>query len=111
MSDAMNLKTIKALVKTILEEDQKARNSDSYLYLKVIEHIAEKKQLSLSSITILNFLLNMADLGFPPFESVRRARQKTQAEFPELSASRIIAEQRSDNEKIYKNFAREEVYR
>jgi hypothetical protein len=109
VKEIIKLRGTKALVKTILEEDQKARNSDSYLYLKVIEHIAEKKQLPLSNITILHFLLHMKDYGFPPFESVRRARQKLQAAFPELAASKEVADQRADNEEAYREFAREGV--
>ena len=33
-----NLKTVSALVKNILEQDNKARNTDNHLYLKVLEH-------------------------------------------------------------------------
>jgi hypothetical protein len=107
MNEIINLRTTKALVKTILEEDQRARNSDSYLYLKVIEYIAKQKQISLANITILHYLLHMKDYGFPPFESVRRARQKAQAENPELAASKEVVEQRADNETDYRNFSRE----
>ena len=109
MSNKTELKFIKAIVKSILEEDQKARNSDSYLYLKVIEYIAEQSHISLSDITVKHFLNHMNDYGFPPFESVRRARQKNQAEFPELAANKVVADQRADNEIKYKNFAREGV--
>lgn len=107
MSNKTELKFIKAIVKSILEDDQRARNSDSYLYLKVIEYIAEQRHISLSNITILHFLNHMNDYGFPPFESVRRARQKSQAEYPELAANRNVAEQRADNEIKYRNFVRE----
>lgn len=111
MNEIINLRTTKALVKTILEEDQEARNSDNYLYLKVLEYIATQSGYNLHSFRVPFFLQHMAEYGFPPFESVRRARQKAQAEFPKLAASKEVVEQRADNEKIYKNFAREEVYR
>ncbi len=107
MNKKTELKFIKAIVKSILETDQRARNSDSYLYLKVIEYIAEQSHISLSNITILQFLNHMNDYGFPPFESVRRARQKNQAEYPELAASKTVADQRADNEIDYRNFVRE----
>ena len=109
MNEIINLRTTKALVKTILEEDQRARNSDNYLYSKVIEYIAEQKQLCppLSDIDILHYLLHMKDYGFPPFESVRRTRQKLQAAFPELAASKAVADQRADNETDYRNFSKE----
>ena len=109
MSNKTELKFIKAIVKSILEDDQRARNSDSYLYLKVIEYMAEQRHISLSDITILHFLNHMNDYGFPPFESVRRARQKNQVEFPELAASKAVAEQRADNEVTFREFAREGV--
>lgn len=106
MSETMNLKTIKALVLTILEKDQEARNCDNYLYLKVLEYFATQNGYNLHSFRVPYFLQHMAECGFPPFESVRRARQKAQAEHPELSAKRNVAEQRAENEKIYKEFAR-----
>ncbi len=111
MSKRAELKYIKSIVKVILEEDQEARNSDNYLYSKVIEYIAEQKQLCppLSDIDILHYLLHMKDYGFPPFESVRRSRQKLQAAFPELAASKAVTEQRADNEVDFREFAREGV--
>jgi hypothetical protein len=107
MSKTAELKNTKALVKHILEEDQKARNSDSYLYLKVIEHIADHKGFNLWELTVPYFLKYMTDYGFPPFESVRRTRQKLQAEYPELSANRKVAAQRAENEEAFRDFARE----
>lgn len=37
-----NLTTTTNLVKEILEEDKQSRNSDSLLYLKVLERVAER---------------------------------------------------------------------
>ena len=100
------LNTTKALVKTILEQDQKARNSDSYLYLRVINTIAEKKDINLSDIPVTDFLLNISNSPFPPFESVRRSRQKLRAEFPHLEAEPEVEIFRADNEEVYRDFAR-----
>ena len=107
MSKKSELKHIKSIVKSILETDQEARNSDNYLYLKVIEYIATQSGYNLHSFRVPFFLQHMAEYGFPPFESVRRARQKAQAENPELSASKAVADQRADNETDYRNFSRE----
>ena len=107
MSKKSELKNTKALVKHILEEDQKARNSDSYLYLKVIEHIAEQRGFNLWDLKVPYFLKYMAVYGFPAFETVRRTRQKLQAEYPELSASRKVAAERDKNEEAFRDFARE----
>lgn len=43
MNEIINLRTTKALVKTILEEDQRARNSDSYLVRQNIAYLKELK--------------------------------------------------------------------
>ena len=102
-----DLKSTKALVKSILEADEKARNSDSYLYLKVIKHIAVNYGIDLHQITIIDFLLNLVGSVFPPFESVRRARQKLQEKFPHLAADPVIELFRAENEEVYREFARE----
>lgn len=73
-----NLQSTKALVKSILEQDERARNSDSYLYFRILERI-DKAVLTL---TVSEFLLSMGMKGIPPFESVRRTRQMLQAECP-----------------------------
>lgn len=60
-----DLKNIKALVKTILENDERARNSDSFLYFRVIEAIGNRKGIDLNRIPVTVYLLNMAAWGFP----------------------------------------------
>ena len=109
MSKRTELRNTTALVKAILEEDQKARNSDSFLYFRLLSKLGDEKGLNLDNIPVTMFLLSMAEWGFPPFESVRRARQKLQAEFPELSANKKVAEFRAENEEAFRDFAREGV--
>lgn len=109
MRKRTELRNTKALVKTILEQDQRARNSDSFLYMKVIKHLDENYGSSLSSMTVACFLANMGSLKAPSFETVRRTRQKLQAEFPELSANRKVTEFREENEEAFRDFAREGV--
>lgn len=109
MKKRNELRNTKALVKTILEQDQRARNSDSFLYMKVIEHLDEMYGSNLSKMTVACFLVNMGSLKAPSFETVRRTRQKLQAEFPELSANKKVAEQRAENEEAFRQFAREGV--
>ena len=93
------------LVKSILEEDSQARNSDSILYLRVLERIAKEKGIYLDYITVKDFLVGMNVLPFPPFESVRRTRQKVQAAYPELASVERVATMRMENEKKYRAFA------
>lgn len=102
-----DLKSTKALVQAILERDQRARNSDYYLYFVVIKTIAEKHKINLKEIPVTDFLLNMERSSvFPPFESVRRSRQKVQEKFPHLAASAKVEEYRAENEEAFREFAR-----
>ena len=97
---------VTALVKNILENDERARNSDSFLYLKVLDAIGVKNGIDINSMSIPVFLLSINELGFPKFETVRRTRQKIQAEFPELSANKQVKTQRALNEKEFREYAR-----
>lgn len=99
------LKTTKALVKSILENDRQARNSDSYLYLKILKKISDERGTDFQNISVVDFLVNMDGLGVPPFESVRRSRQKVQAEFPALAADEIVSMFRAELEEEYESFA------
>ena len=96
------------LVKLILEQDEKARNSDNYLYLRVLESIAASRKwnISLLSMSVSYFLLNMSEMGAPGFETVRRSRQKIQRQFPELAGSDAVGKMRTDREKAFREFAR-----
>lgn len=109
MSKVKYLITTTNLVKTLLAIDPQTRNSDSYLYLKVIEHVAIQKELDLSKFPVPYFLTHMKEYGFPPFESVRRARQKLQSEYPELKACEAVQEARAENEIEFRSYARSEV--
>lgn len=103
------LKNTTALVKSLLEKDKKCRNSDSYLYLEVIEAIAKRDEwcITLQGMSVSYFLLNMSQLGVPAFETVRRARQKLQASYPELASCDKVQEGRLEKELEYRAFATE----
>lgn len=103
------LKTTAALVKHILETNPQARNSDSYLYYQVIKFEANQKSIDLRSLTVQEFLLCINQLGFTGFETVRRARQKIQAQYPELAANKSVSAARMENEKDFRAFARGDV--
>ena len=98
-----------SLVKHILEHDPKARNSDSYLYMKIIEIKAQGWEMPLCNVSVMYFLQNMKMLDVPPFESVRRARQKIQAKYPDLAACKEVREGRMEKEEAYYQFAKMEV--
>lgn len=71
-----NLKKIKALVKKELENNPVTRKSDMLLYLGVCRRLGIAVSDSFDKLVFSNKL--------PSYESVRRARQKLQAEFPTL---------------------------
>lgn len=97
-----NIKNTSDLVKKILEEEPKARNSFSHLYYM----ICLKKNPKVLGMTFAQVIMNMKDLKLPPFESVRRARQKLQSAYPELAASDEVEAQKVVNEAIVRDYAR-----
>lgn len=103
------LKTVSALVKNILEQDGKARNTDHYLYFKVLEHYSELRGIDIYSMTIPLFLKKLDNHIFPGFETVRRSRQKVQAAYPDLAADKAVEKSRAKNESAYRDFAVSEV--
>lgn len=104
------LKTTTKLVKAILEQDKRARNSDSYLYLKVLETRACRNGIDLKGMTVPFFLEAHEILGFPGFETVRRTRQKIQATFPDLAPCKHVQEMRTLNEEAFRDYARSVLY-
>ena len=105
----LDLKNTTALVKSILEQDEQCRNSDSFLYLKVLSAVAKQKGIDLEKMTVPFFLMNLHGAGLPPFESVRRSRQKLQQHHPELSANEVVEGFRVENEAEFLAYARGEV--
>ena len=109
MRKAKRIKDVEKRVKAILIEDRQARNSDSFLYLKVLQKMGAEKGIDLDSLPITRFLLEMSEMGFPPFESVRRARQKLQEHNPDLRACEAVEEARAENELEYREYVRKVV--
>lgn len=103
-----DLKTTTALVKSILEQDKQCRNSDSFLYLKVLSVIGKQKGIDIEKMSIPYFLLNLHGAGFPGFETVRRTRQKLQQHHPELAACEAVEGFRMENEAEFRAYARGE---
>ena len=101
-----DLKNTTAIVKAILEEDEQARNSDSFLYLKVLDVYGEKNGIDIKSMSITTFLLHLREYGFPGFETVRRSRQKIQATYPRLAACGKVGAMREVNEQEFRAYAK-----
>lgn len=101
-----NIRQTSKLVKQILTENPQTRNSDSLLYLKVLEEQAWQKGMSIHCINLSVFLQKSAEWGFAPFETVRRTRQKIQRECPELACTDKVAQMRLVNEAAFREYAR-----
>ena len=106
MNDAKKLYQTTKLVKGILERDERARNSDSFLYLEVIRAVGEIKGIDVETMTVPYFLLHMKDLGIAGFETVRRSRQKLQEKNEELRACADVEAMRMLNEEAYRIYAK-----
>ena len=100
------LKSTTQLVRAILENDEAARNSDNYLYLKVVQHFGSLRNIQAEAMPLADFLLDMGNLGFPGFETVRRTRQKVQREFPELASAEAVKGFREAREDAFREYAR-----
>jgi hypothetical protein len=103
------LKNVTELVKIILRDDERTRNNDSFLYLRVLEYYACHNGIDLKRATVEWFFENRDGWGFPPPESVRRARQKLQTKYPNLAACDRVQEKRMEKEREYRAYALEEV--
>lgn len=99
------LRDVTAVVTEILTENKQTRNSDSLLYLKVLEYYAAQKGLNLKSLSVHTFLTEMSGRSLPPFETVRRNRQKAQEHHPELAACEKVKVYREQNEAEVREFA------
>ena len=102
VNKATELKTTTELVKDILEHDEKARNSDDYLYYMV----CREKNSGCVYLPFWMVILNRKQYNIPAFESVRRSRQKIQAENPELAGVEEVEAQRTVNETVFRDYAR-----
>jgi hypothetical protein len=103
------LKDLKSLVYLILDHYPQTRNSDGLLWLKVLESQAYEKGIDLRMLSVPQFLPRIAEMGFSPFESVRRTRQKLQATYPHLAADEAVQGFRDERETAFRAFARSEV--
>lgn len=93
------IKNTEKLVKKILTDNKKTRGNDDLLYLEVIN------SMNMASHTFDYIFRYRSELGIPPFETVRRSRQKIQAEYPELKPSKAVQDKRDEAEEIMREWA------
>lgn len=94
----MKLETYKDLIKRLLTDYPQLRGNDRRLYLAVLWKLGYPLDVSIKDF--------FNDDSYPNYESVRRCRQKTQEENPELLPEDKIQKAREEAEKEYLNFAR-----
>lgn len=98
-------KGVAEVVKKILTDEPATRDSDDLLYYKVCSRIVPGvRQMTFYDVTVKRALH-----GIPPHETIRRARQKVQADYPELRGTEACLAVRRDQEIAYRAFARGEV--
>lgn len=95
------LKTIEDMVRAILKKDKEARNDDMLLYLKVCNACLKDA----GTMPFAEVMAGYRFYGLPPFESVRRTRQKLQATYPELAGNLRVRRLRAVQEQAYRQYA------
>lgn len=94
----MTIDAVCRVVEHILRTDPRARDSDKYLYREVVRYFKP-------DIMKLPFEIAIMCDGIPNTETVRRSRQKLQADYPELAASAQVEGYRMVEEQKFFDFA------
>lgn len=106
MNKAKELKTTTDYVRTILENDPKARNSDNYLLSATYAAIGNEHGIDLYHMPVLLFFMKLKEYGLPSPETIRRTRQKLQENHPELAACDVVEAAREVNEEVFRDYAK-----
>lgn len=99
----MSLRGTTKIVKSILETNKMARNSDNYLYIEVCKTINPQ-------VIHKPFMDVMADLkayNLPSIETVGRCRRKIVENNPELAGNSRVEAERALNELEFREYARQ----
>ena len=101
-----NLYSVSQIVREVLKQSERASNDDNFLYFRVIGIVGDIKGVDVYHMPVAQFLLNIKEIGIPPFESVRRTRQKLQHDIPELAACKTVGEHQQAKEREFREYAR-----
>lgn len=101
----MQLTKVQDVVEIILTRDPMTRDSDDYLYVKVLEYM----KAGITELSFIDVMGSLKKYHLPSYESVGRARRKLQASKPWLQASDNVKKLRIDNENKYSEYARKEI--
>jgi hypothetical protein len=100
------IKSVAKSVKNILTTHPNTRNSDSYLYYVICKQRLDAIGINIDKISLSQSLLYRKGYNLPPFETVRRTRQKLQEHHPELRGTDEVEEARTYLEEEYRDYAR-----
>jgi len=89
---------IQKMVEGILINHPKTRDSDDALYFQIVANVSP-------DLSAKEVFLNRESHGLPPYETVRRARQKLQAERPELRGTLRTQIHRKEKEERFLAYA------
>ena len=103
MGKTRELKAVSEIVKSVLSCIPETRNDDDLLYM----HVINIQNPGIIGMTVVEFLTGRKEWGVSGFETVRRARQKIQALYPDLSGNTSCREARKEYEAEFREFARE----
>ena len=98
------LKTVENMVLNVLISTPDARDDDMRLYYYVCRDCISETHGN-THLSFEEVMTNYKELGCPGFESVRRTRQKIQAECPHLRSCEEVQLFRAENETAYHDFA------
>ena len=85
-----DIRRIDKIVRHILTTVPETRNSDDMLWLKTVKMMSP----AAANLPFQDVMCRRKELGVPCFESVRRTRQKLQAQYKELRATETVTEGR-----------------
>lgn len=107
MNKTDELRTTADKVKAILQNVPETRNSDMLLYYRLAELHGWENGTDILSSPFGAVICSLKELGLPGFETVRRTRQKVQADFPELAGNKAVTSGRAELEEVFREYARE----
>ena len=105
----MEITTLESKVRVILKENEMARADDMTLYADYVYRIIKSEDLGLGwLVKVFSDRKYRIMKGIASFESVSRCRRKIQEKEPALRPAPEVVEQRKEEEKKYRAYARGE---
>lgn len=94
------LDELTGLVTKLLTDEPELRNSNDWLYLRVLQ------EKGVENVPLYLFFEHRGELNAPPFESVVRIRRKVASENPELKESDVIGMMRTARQMTFEEYMR-----